>query len=182
MTDFQLKKILKENPNKYKCTTCQKTPVTRDVSMSRKAASDTTWSLMMFPCFPVCDSDKCHLIATKCMEKMLSTLASVTGLESFSLSSAPTICINCARLNFGGESERLDCSRCNTACYCSVACQKAHWPIHKKACKLVICQHCAKLETTKFFPKCARCQHVFYCGRDCQLADWSNHRKTCKKT
>jgi hypothetical protein len=180
ITSFQLQQIFQENPNKYKCTTCQKTPV-KSVRMLRKVADDTTWRLHLFPCFPVCDSDKCKLIATKCAEKMLSSLASVTGEESFSTSSIATHCANCNQYNFGGESGRLDCSRCNTASYCSAECQKAHWRVHKKACKLVTCQHCKKLETTKLFSTCARCQQVFYCERDCQLADWPKHKKNCKK-
>jgi hypothetical protein len=180
ITDLQLQKIFQENPNKYKCTTCQKTPVTF-VSMVRQGVIDATWRLHLYPCFPVCQSDKCHLIATKCAEKMLSTLASVSGEEVVSLSSIQTMCANCYQYNFGGESKRLDCSRCNTACYCSAECQKAHWPIHKKACKLITCQRCEKLETTKLFSMCARCQQVFYCGRDCQVDDWPNHKKDCKK-
>jgi hypothetical protein len=177
---FQFQKILQENPNKYKCVTCQKTPETCDVAMARNTFSDT-WGLHLFPCFPVCDSDKCNLIATKCAEKMVTALHSVTGEENFSIPTAATKCANCQHLQFGGESERLDCSRCNTASYCNAECQKAHWPEHKKACKLVTCQHCEKLETTKLFSKCARCQQVFYCGRDCQVADWPNHKKDCKK-
>jgi hypothetical protein len=179
ITDFQFQKIIRENPNKYKCVSCQKTPVT-SVTMLRRGVNDTTWRLHSFPCFPVCDSDKCNLIATKCMEKMVSTLASVTGDECFSSVDAATQCKNCLKFNSGGESKRfLECSRCITACYCSAECQKAHWPIHKKACKLITCQRCEKLETTKWFSKCARCQQVFYCGRDCQLADWPNHKKDC---
>jgi cytochrome c553 len=181
ITSFQLKKILQENPNKYKCATCQKTPATRDVSNTRSTVNDTTWRLHSFPSLPICDSDKCNLIAIKCVEKLLITVDSSTGEEVFSQSSAPTMCANCHRMNFGGESKRLDCSRCNTECYCNAECQKAHWPIHKKACKLVTCQHCEKLETTKLFPKCARCQQVFYCGSDCQVADWSNHKSNCKE-
>jgi hypothetical protein len=183
ITDFQLKKILQENPNKYKCVTCRKTyPVTRDVAMTRESVNPSTWRLHLFPCFLVCESAKCKLIATKCAEKMLSILASVAGDNNYySSSEAVTTCANCQEFNFGGESERLDCSRCNTACYCNAECQKAHWPEHKKACKLVTCHHCEKLETTKLFSKCARCQQVFYCGRDCQVADWPNHKKDCKK-
>jgi hypothetical protein len=181
INNFQLQRILLENPNKYKCATCQKSPVTKSVAMTRESVNDTTWRIHLNPCFPICDSDKCKLIAIKCAEKMLSTLHSVTGEEVFSLSQATTNCDNCLQFNFGGESERLDCSRCNTASYCNAECQKAHWPIHKKACKLVTCQHCEKLETTKLFSMCARCQQVFYCGRDCQVADWRNHKKDCKK-
>jgi hypothetical protein len=182
IADFQFQKILQENPNKYKCTTCEKTPVTRKVSVTRSVVNATTLRLQSYPCFPVCDSDQCKLTAAKCTEKMLSTLASVKGEGVFPISdTAATQCSNCHGMNFRGESKRfLECSRCNTACYCSAECQKTHWPIHKKACKLVTCQHCEKLETTKWFSKCARCQQVFYCGRDCQLADWPNHKKDCK--
>jgi hypothetical protein len=181
ITDLHFQKILEENPNKYKCATCQNTPATCDVSAILQSVNDTTWSLNLSPCFPICDSDKCNLIATKCMEKILSTVDSVAGEEQYSMSKASTRCVNCLKYNFGGESKRLDCSRCNTACYCNAECQKSHWPIHKKACKLITCQHCEKLETTKLFSVCARCQQVFYCGRDCQLADWPNHKKDCKK-
>jgi hypothetical protein len=175
---FQLQKIFQENPNKYKCTTCQKAHVTKDISMTRQGVNDTTWDLHLFPCFPVCDSNKCKLIATKCMERMISTVEEALSLP---VPRAVTQCTNCDEYNFGREAERLDCSRCNTACYCNVECQKAHWPEHKKACKLVTCQHCEKLETMKSFSKCARCQQVFYCGSDCQVADWPNHKKNCKK-
>jgi hypothetical protein len=68
ITSFQFQDILLENPNKYKCATCQKSPVTVGVWMVRRApVNDTTWSLHVFPCFPVCDSAKCDLIATKCI-------------------------------------------------------------------------------------------------------------------
>jgi hypothetical protein len=181
IVDFQFQRILRVYPNRYKCVTCEKTPVT-SVRMVRQGVNDTTWRLHSFPCFPVCDSDKCNLIASKCMEKMLSTLDSVTGEANYSsLSEASTQCANCLKFNFGRESERLDCSRCNTACYCNAECQKAHWPIHKKACKIITCQRCEKLETMKLFSMCARCQQIFYCGRDCQVADWPNHKKDCKK-
>jgi hypothetical protein len=98
ITEFQLQKVLRENPNKYKCATCQKTPVTEGVSMDRRGVDDTTWKVSLSPCFPVCDSIKCTLIVTKCVEKMVSKLASVTGGEVFS-SRVPTQCSNCNRFN-----------------------------------------------------------------------------------
>jgi hypothetical protein len=30
------------------------------------------------------------------------------------------------------------CSGCLQVCYCSTACQRAHWPLHKLACKKVL--------------------------------------------
>ena len=32
------------------------------------------------------------------------------------------------------RSSLLSCSRCRNACYCSVECQKVHWPEHKRVC------------------------------------------------
>jgi hypothetical protein len=41
---------------------------------------------------------------------------------------------SCARC--GGEAAEMQlCSRCRGAFYCSRACQQAHWPEHKRACK-----------------------------------------------
>jgi hypothetical protein len=91
---FQLQKIFKENPNEYKCATCGKTPVMA-VTMLRTAVDDTTWILHLFHCFPVCDSNKCKLIATKCMEKMVKTVGSATGWKLYSISEAYTKCANC---------------------------------------------------------------------------------------
>lgn len=44
----------------------------------------------------------------------------------------PTIkeCANCASLDNLGR-----CSRCHTAWFCSVKCQRAYWPFHKEWCK-----------------------------------------------
>jgi hypothetical protein len=43
ITEFQLKNILQENPNKYKCVTCEKTPVT-SVEVTSQGVNDTTWA------------------------------------------------------------------------------------------------------------------------------------------
>jgi hypothetical protein len=163
ISDFQLQKIFPENPNKYKCATCQKTPV-NFVSMVRRAVNTTTWRLHLSPCLPVCDSAKCYLIASKCAEKMLSTLASVSGKEVIPPSCTETMCANCHQCNFGGESKRLDCSRCKTACYCSAECQKSHWPIHKKACKLVTCQRCENWKRRSCFPSVPGANTSFIAG------------------
>jgi hypothetical protein len=42
----------------------------------------------------------------------------------------------CAGCGSKEETERrpMKCSRCEIARYCSVACQKKHWPVHKKVC------------------------------------------------
>ena len=32
------------------------------------------------------------------------------------------------------RTKLMKCSRCNRVKYCDDACQRAHWPIHKKTC------------------------------------------------
>lgn len=41
-----------------------------------------------------------------------------------------TTCHKCA------APASLKCSKCHVARYCGVACQRAHWPTHKTACKI----------------------------------------------
>jgi len=43
-------------------------------------------------------------------------------------------CIGC-----GVDTPEHLCSRCHSVAYCSAACQKRHWPLHKKICS-VICK------------------------------------------
>ena len=41
----------------------------------------------------------------------------------------PTACLMCAK-----PAPEKTCARCRLARYCGTACQRAHWPEHKKAC------------------------------------------------
>jgi len=49
----------------------------------------------------------------------------------FTLSRAPNVCITCKA---SAESKLQVCSRCRLSKYCSAACQKKNWPIHKLTC------------------------------------------------
>jgi hypothetical protein len=184
ITDVQWRNVLQDNTNKYKCAVCRKIPdEARLVSVTsalKKVTEHNSCRVHLYPCFPVCDSDRCHLIASRCIDKFYDNMASVSGEESLSSSKILNLCAHCGRCE-NKETKLLKCSRCNQTSYCNAECQKAHWPKHKKACKLVTCQYCEKLETVKLFAKCSRCQRVFYCGSDCQRADWANHKKMCKK-
>ena len=40
-------------------------------------------------------------------------------------------------LKFDCHMELLQCSACQSVHYCSVQCQKAHWPKHKVLCKAI---------------------------------------------
>jgi len=41
------------------------------------------------------------------------------------------LCANC----FKALERRRLCSKCHTAAYCDQACQRSHWPKHKKLCE-----------------------------------------------
>ena len=44
-------------------------------------------------------------------------------------------CAECGNIEEGGVSLKI-CKPCMHAKYCNAACQKNHWPTHKKECKL----------------------------------------------
>jgi len=46
------------------------------------------------------------------------------------ISSKRAVCVNCLKENQSMQK----CSRCKTASYCSVTCQRADWPVHKNVC------------------------------------------------
>jgi hypothetical protein len=71
----ELKEILQESPH-FKCAVCANSPVTHHVSTCcQKVLSPIDggiWSINLVPYFPVCANDKCHLIAVRCVEKMIA--------------------------------------------------------------------------------------------------------------
>ena len=46
------------------------------------------------------------------------------------LASLQRACDNC-----GGRDHLMKCSRCHTAFFCSVKCQKTYWPFHRAFCR-----------------------------------------------
>ena len=73
--------------------------------------------------------------STFCMERhmMLAEGMLNAGLPDDRKMSANKICHWCLKEGRGAEAVKY-CSRCKTACYCSEACQKAHWKTHKREC------------------------------------------------
>ena len=54
--------------------------------------------------------------------------------------------VRCAECGEGGAGLKM-CNACKHVKYCSVACQRGHWPSHKKECK----QRAAKLHDESLF-------------------------------
>ena len=49
------------------------------------------------------------------------------------MSDKSNCCSNCQT-----ESAKFNCSSCKSASYCSQACQKVNWPIHKQVCQKTV--------------------------------------------
>lgn len=49
----------------------------------------------------------------------------------------PNVCAACSNSQGKDGGELLQCARCKDRKYCSTACQKEHWKVHKKLCKPV---------------------------------------------
>jgi hypothetical protein len=173
---FQQWNHLRQACPDFKCGVCAKTPVPNLAALGHCFYNESEYKINQLASIPVCTNPKCLLIARKCKRKVFDTRASATG---FTKGSSAIACANCERWKHEMESDHLECSRCKAVTYCNVKCQKAHWSKHKKACKLVTCQHCERSETSTKFPTCSQCEQVFYCGEDCQKADWSSHRNIC---
>jgi len=107
---------------------------------------------------------------------------------------ASTVCSLCS----ASPPDLAACSRCKSAWYCGVQCQREHWTGgHKQACvpakasqdccvpsSRFACANCAAEDgvdgvATK---PCSKCKAVFYCSKACQVAHWKakyGHKAAC---
>jgi hypothetical protein len=88
----------------------------------------------------------------------------------------------------GKAAKKLSvCSGCEKTQYCGLACQKKHWPVHKRACGQkyasghgeLKCGACSK--TGMELSACGGCEKTQYCGVACQRKHWPVHQKACGK-
>jgi len=89
--------------------------------------------------------------------------------------SAPNLCANCGK----GEEESIKlkkCGACLSVKYCSAACQMAHRPQHKKACK----QRAAELYDEKLFKEVER-EDCPICFQLLPLGDTKTFEPCCGK-
>ena len=54
----------------------------------------------------------------------------------FMVNCSNPVCVATGRFIVAGGGETLRCSACREAVYCSKECQRAHWSVHKKQCKI----------------------------------------------
>jgi tetratricopeptide (TPR) repeat protein len=118
------------------------------------------------------------LIATKVRRGMIEPIAIV------STDSCDEKCGACGKV-----AKKLSvCGGCEKIQYCGAACQKKHWPVHKRACWKkyatvdgeLKCGACSK--TGKSLSVCGGCEKERYCGLECQKRHWPIHKKACRNT
>jgi hypothetical protein len=185
----------------FRCAACGTRPATcKSAQVLNEVITEPSGSwcykVQLIPCFSVCDKGKCHLLAQKVGVRITdiavakgatSTMGAGMnylsgGLTNYSENFAATntffTCEICSR------NAAFTCSRCVQANYCSVACRKKDWGQHKKACKLIKCNNCDRIEISSEqpFSSCSRCCNAFYCGKECQREHWKSHKAACKAT
>lgn len=163
------------------CTSCGCRPAERKLAEILKGVPEGRGAFLVhhFPCFPICDNDKCELVAKRVLNRLWTkAMKADTGIPRDSIGP----CNFCSKML--GKDRLLTCSRCKAASYCSLECREKDWARHKKACKLINCSHCGRLETSVQdpFSSCSRCLSTYYCGKECQRSDWKSHKVSCKKT
>jgi hypothetical protein len=82
---------------------------------------------------PVCSDGRCTISST---QEFHSILAQVDpGIDLDPDPSLPLLCRKCKKSDDASEQFK-QCSRCKVTYYCNRDCQKAHWKIHKKECRI----------------------------------------------
>jgi tetratricopeptide (TPR) repeat protein len=73
----------------------------------------------------------------------------------------------------------VTCHGCHQRDYCSRACQKTDWKLHRHGClrKKDACEKCGKKEGLN---SCAGCFQRLYCSPECQKDAWPEHKAICK--
>lgn len=82
----------------------------------------------------VCGLAACTRAVSEEIEMALAQRHAMSGHQNL-IGDFLQLCENCSRASSSSEPLK-QCSRCKSARYCSPACQRAHWPKHKKACQL----------------------------------------------
>lgn len=90
-------------------------------------------------------------------------------------------CYNC-----GIAKRALSICPCERAYYCTVACQREHWPAHKAQCQhgrakqtpATACTNCGAVSRENQWCQCGT---VLYCSIKCQRAHWdARHVNDCQ--
>ncbi|KAI9011606.1 hypothetical protein DFJ74DRAFT_684072 [Hyaloraphidium curvatum] len=117
-------------PQPLPCLVCNqlRTFVTVD-ELRRVSMLDPRVKALVLDIWPSCSDAHCLRSLMKLMNKDARD-----RLEADPKSMTPR-CYQCGFSPEGGQASMKRCSRCKIACYCSVECQRAAWPSHKKMCR-----------------------------------------------
>jgi hypothetical protein len=74
------------------------------------------------------------------------------------ITNIPYACANCSRTATSSGAALLRCSRCKSTWYCSPACKRTDWKMHKLPCAAIVCINGAYIS---FLPEIRLQVHLF---------------------
>jgi len=83
--------------------------------------------------------DRGHPQAARVLGELLHTCDAASphapvDMEPTTAASQTSVCAACGNTSGASGAALKTCARCRSSKYCCVACQRSHWPVHKRCC------------------------------------------------